>query len=60
MNQTRTKFHRRVQDCYSLRCVPQVHGVSYDFLEDTIKGFLQEVDMPQTAHIQLNGKTYPV
>jgi histidine ammonia-lyase len=54
MNTVRTKFHKRVQDSYSLRCVPQVHGVAYDLLRDVIETVEQELNMPQTTHLLLN------
>jgi histidine ammonia-lyase len=33
------KFCKRVQDSYSLRCIPQVHGIVYDTIE-WVKGIL--------------------
>lgn len=46
-----------VQDPYSLRCTPQVHGVVYDCLEEVRNSLPGLLNRPQTRTFSLNGRT---
>lgn len=49
-----------MQDSYSLRCAPQVHGYCYDVLHESIEKFEEELNNPQTSHIVIDNQQYPI
>jgi histidine ammonia-lyase len=46
----------RVQDPYSIRCGPQVHGVAYDCLIEHNNGLPSLINKPHFKFLTLNGK----
>ena len=45
-----------VQDAYSLRCTPQVHGVVYDCMTQIENQLPKSLNKPQGKTVTINGK----
>ena len=45
-----------IQDAYSLRCTPQVHGVSLECLNKMEAAFEGLVNRPQTRQVVVGGR----